>query len=271
MELHRKVNWRISAIQNICCNVGRPTCQTFVFIFKVREVRRFKCILKLPFWACDTVCHISGWLNYLQMDGADEAMDTILMIIISCSTITAQTCELYSLSMPYNGRYCPGDGTVILRSVPHLCRSVCLQSPTCMAYNYNVSGRTCTRLRFPCPETFEHPVMEFVVFTQKPYKQCYTWVTYNVGDALDERMVSQVGRIICRIVRSGNDVVFHWHSWYKLCFAYLSSPFNSDQGYTCQRLRIMEGCTVYWFPYTVRDSYHPELSQQDKWRMEIRC
>ena len=124
MELHRKVNWRISAIQNICCNVGRPTCQTFVFIFKVREVRHFKCISKLPFWACDTVCHISGWLNYLQMDGADEAMDTILMIIISCSTITAQTCELYSLLMPYDGRYCPGDGTVILRSVPHLCRSV---------------------------------------------------------------------------------------------------------------------------------------------------
>ena len=83
--------------------------------------------------------------------------------------------------------------------------------------------------------------------------------------------MSQVGRIICRIVRSGNDVVFHWHSWYKLCFAYLSSPFNSDQGYTCQRLRIMEGCTVYWFPYTARDSYHPELSLQDKWRMEIRC
>ena len=184
-------------------------------------------------------------------------MVTSLVITICSSTLTAQTCELYRLSMPYKGRYCPSDGLVTPLPVPHLCRSMCLESPTCMAYNYNFTDKTCARLTSPCPEAFDDPVMEFVVFTQKPYKQCYGWVPYTVGDALDERMVSETSRIICRMVRSGSDVVCYWHPSERKCFAYLSSPFHSGQGYACQRMRIMEGCTIYWFPYTARDPIPP--------------
>ena len=214
-------------------------------------------LTKLHFWPGNLLWHISGLLCCLQMDATVVNMGITLVMIRVLSIIMAQTCERYSLPMSYEGRYCPGDGIITPLPAPNLCRSLCLQSPTCTAYNYNATATTCTRLTSPCPEAFDDPVMEFVVFTQKPYTQCYTWVTYNVGDALDERIVSQVGRIICRMVRSGNDVVCYWHPRYKKCYAYLSSSFNSAQGYTCQRLRIMEGCTVYWFPYTAHDPIPP--------------
>ena len=122
-----------------------------------------------------------------------------------------------------------------------------------MAYDYNATDKTCTRLTSPCPEAFTNADMEFMVFTQKPYKECYEWIPYTVGDDLDERMVTQRGRIICRMAKSGNDIVCYWHPSERKCFGYLSSSFHSGQGYACQRLRIMEGCTIYWFPYTARD------------------
>ena len=191
------------------------------------------------------------------MDAAVVPMGATQMMIMCLSIITAKTCEFYSSSMPYTGRYCPGDGTTIIIPASYLCQSACVQSPTCMAYNYNATDKTCTRLTSPCPEAFTNPVMEFRVFTQKAYKQCYEWVPYSVGDALDERMVTRPSRIICRMARSGNDIVCYWHASERKCFGYLSSSFHSGQGYACQRLRIVEGCTIYWFPYTARDPIPP--------------
>ena len=180
-----------------------------------------------------------------------------LVMTLFLSTITTQTCELYSLSMSYKGRYCPGDGIATPLPEPHLCRLTCLQSPICMAYNFNETEKSCVFLTSTCPEAFVDPVMELVVFTQRPDEQCYEWITYNSGDALDERMVSQIGRIVCRMKWSGNDIVCHWHEVYNVCFAYFSSAFTSVQGYPCERLRIMEGCVIYWVPYTARDRVPP--------------
>ena len=35
------------------------------------------------------------------------------------------------------------------------------------------------------------------------------------------------------------------------------SQFNHKQGYPCQRLRIKEGCTIFWVPYIARDPIPP--------------
>ena len=215
------------------------------------NILKIRILLILP-----AILHFRFTVVY-NIDATIMTMGTTLVMIVSLSTIMAETCELYSLSMPYEGRYCSSDGTVTPLLAPNLCRSMCLQSPTCLAYNYNFTEKTCTRLTSPCPEAFVDPVMEFVVFTQKPHGQCYEWVPYTVGDVFDERMVSETSRIICRMVRSGSDVVCYWHVAFRKCYAYLSSAFNSGQGYTCERLRIMEGCTIYWFPYTAREPIPP--------------
>ena len=176
------------------------------------------------------------------------------------SAIAAEHCKLFSLSMPYNGRYCPGDGMVSPKLLPHQCRYICLQSTACKAYNYNTTDRTCTRFTSPCPLAFVHTMTEFAVFSEKLTEQCYQWVPYSSEDVIDARMVSTdfPHRIICRMQRDGDDIVCQYNTRYGMCFAHSSiSAFNNKQGYPCQRLRIMEGCTVFWVPYTARDPIHP--------------
>ena len=157
--------------------------------------------------------------------------------------VWAEKCERYSLSMPYKGRYCTGDGIVIPLDAPRLCRYQCILSATCKAYNYNATVGICTCFSSPCPQALGDPAMEFSVFTQRPYEQCYEWIPYNTGDSVDERMiyVDTSFHIIARRQMTGNDIVSYFHTGSYVCYGYFGSSFSSDQ---CQRMRIMEDCTI---------------------------
>ena len=184
----------------------------------------------------------------------------VIGLVASGSGIAANNCEIFTLSMSYNGRYCPGDGIITQNLLPHQCRYICIQSSTCKAYNYNITERACTCFASTCLQALPDTMIAFAVFTQKPVDQCYQWVPYNSGDALNPRMIPTDDPIhyICRMQRSGNDIVCYFQIPYRTCFAsWGSSEFHNGQGYPCQRLQIMEDCTVLWVPYTARDPIPP--------------
>ena len=188
-------------------------------------------------------------------------MDTALVLYTSLSTILAEHCEVYSLFLGYDGRYCTGEGNATWFMPAHHCRATCLESIICKAYNYNVTDGTCTSFTSPCPQAISDPIMEFAVFTHIPYEDCYEWVLYSSGDTLDERMIStdDPRYTICRIHDSGNDVVCYFTTFFPNCYASSGgSPFNSiDRGYPCERFRVKEGCTSFWVPYIAHDPIPP--------------
>ena len=54
------------------------------------------------------------------------------------------------------------------------------------------------------------------------------------------------------------DRVCFYNTEIKKCYASCgSSEFRSAHGYPCHRLRITEGCTVFWIPYVAKDHIHP--------------
>ena len=210
---------------------------------------------------------IRRWYSKFQVDTtmvripvARVSIGTAIGVTAILSALAVEPCKLFSVSEPYNGRYCPGDGMAIPHLLPDQCRYICLASPTCNAYNYNTTERTCTRFVSPCLQAIPDTVMEFAVFTEKPKDQCYQWIPYNSGDAVDPRMVStnDAYRIICRMQKDGDDIVCFYDSHVSKCYAIWESPeFNNAQGYPCQRLRILEDCTVFWVPYTAGHPIHP--------------
>ena len=196
----------------------------------------------------------------MQTGAISLVIGTVCGLIIVLSAIADEQCKLFELSMPYSGRYCPADGMVSIDLLPHQCRYICLQSTACKAYNYNATDGACVLFTSPCPLAVTDTMMEFAVFTDKTIHQCYQWLPYSLGVDTDERMIATDAshRIICRMQKAGDDIVCQYNTRSSRCFANLGiSSFSSKQGYPCQRLRIMEGCTVFWVPYTARDPIHP--------------
>ena len=176
-----------------------------------------------------------------------------LLVVIAVSNVTARSCETYSLSMSYAGRYCTGVGIVILKLLPHQGRHMCLQSAVCKAYNYNTITKTCTRFTSPCAQALVDPVMEFVVFREISAKKCYEWLPYSPGDPLDERLIATETWffVVARLLVNGNDLVCYLHTIFERCFGNLGTNlYNSNGGYPCALLRVVEGCTIFWVPYT---------------------
>ena len=176
-----------------------------------------------------------------------------LLIVTIMLNVAAKRCELYSVAKPYGGKYCTGESTGTLQLLSHQCRYICLQSATCKAYNYNITEGTCTRFKSPCPQVFSDPAMEFVVFRETPVNQCYEWVPYNAGDPLDERMIATDSPwfIVSRLKVNSNDVICYFTTKSNACWGTLGGPeYSTHQGYRCERLRIVEGCTIFWVSYT---------------------
>ena len=177
-----------------------------------------------------------------------------LLTVITVVNVRADRCELYDLAMPYGGRYCIGEGIVTPKLLPHECRYVCLQSPTCRAYNYNLTEGTCTKFTLPCPQAFSDQVMEFVVFSETPVNQCYEWVPYSPGGPLDKRMIASHSPwyVVARLQVSGNDVVSYYIMNQGHCYGTLrGTSYSTKQGgYRCELLRVVESCTIFWIPYT---------------------
>ena len=177
-----------------------------------------------------------------------------LLTIVTVMNVAVNRCEFYNLTMPYKGIYCTGDGTVTLKLLPHECRYMCPQSPICRAFNYNVTEETCTRFTSPCPQAFSDPVMEFVVFRETPVNQCYEWVMYSPGDQLGEQMIATdiPWCVVSRLQVNGNDVVSYFVTDSDHCWGtFGETEYSTQQGYRCERLRVVEGCTIFWVPYTV--------------------
>ena len=197
----------------------------------------------------------------VRMDVTSVIIATAVGVTAIMSSLAVEHCKVFSVSNPYSGRYCPGDGMVTLHMLPRQCGYACLASPTCKAFNYNSTEGSCTRFTSPCLQAIPHTMMKFAVFTEKTKDQCYEWVPYGSGDAVDPRMISadtEGYRIICRMQRDGDDRVGYFFPGQSICYgSWESSEFNSNQGYPSQRLRIMEGCTVSWVPYTAEHPINP--------------
>ena len=188
---------------------------------------------------------------------------TSLVLFTSLSTISAEYCEENSLSMIYNERYCTGEGDSYQHVPPHHCRASYLHSATCHAYNYNITKAICTRFTSPCPEAKIDHFMEFVVITQRPYDECYEWVLYNAKYTVEDRMIytDDPHHMISRMQRDGNDFVSYFDTRRPNCYATTGhSLFRKNDGYPCQRLRIKEGCPIFWVPYTARDPIPPRAA-----------
>ena len=99
--------------------------------------------------------------------------------------------------------------------------------------------------------------MEYAVFTEKTVDQCYEWVPFSPGDATDQRMIFTEVTIfvIARMQIDGNDILGRFPVNGGICYAHRGTTEVKSSGgeYPCQRLRIMEGCTIFWVPYTARD------------------
>ena len=185
-------------------------------------------------------------------------ISTTLVFATNPCSCEAKTCAQYS-SMPYPGIYCPGDGIVTRHPLRHHCRYMCIQLNDCKAYNYNATDGTCLGFTSPCAEALDDPIMEYMVFREKPADQCYEWVQYNSGDAIDQRIIYiRANMVMSRIQRAGQENVGYLVESHRNCYAvWLGSEFDSRSGYPCQLLRIKEGCTIFWVPYIARDPIPP--------------
>ena len=195
----------------------------------------------------------------VRIRAARISTSTVILVTAIMTALAVEHCKLFSVPETDNGRYCPSDGLAIPHLLSDQCKYICIASPRCNAYNYNTTKRTCTRFASPCLQAIPDAVMEFAVFTEKTKDQCYQWIPYSSGDAVDPRMVStdDAHFIICRMQKDGNDIVCFYDSRTSNCYAIWESPEFSSQGYPCQRLRIMEDCTVFWVPYTAGHPIHP--------------
>ena len=176
-----------------------------------------------------------------------------LLAVTTALNVAAKRCERYILSNPHEGWCCTGEGTVTYKLLHHQCKYVCLQSATCKAYNYTVNEGACTRFTSPCPQVFSVPTMGCVVFRETPINQCYEWVPYSSGDPRDERMIATDNRwlTVARLQVSGNEVVGFFTTISKSCLASLEgTTYNSLHGYLCERLLVVQSCTIVWVPYT---------------------
>ena len=187
------------------------------------------------------------------MDMIHVIIGTALAVLGGVTHVLASNCDYLGLSIGYSGMFCTGEGIVTHRLLPHQCRSFCLMSETCRAYNFNLTARTCTSFKSPCPQAFGDVSMEFAVFRKPPIAQCYEWVPYSSGDGIDQRMIftDDPLRLICRLKRDGNDIVCYFHTLLSLCYGnWQGAQFSQSNQYPCQRLRIKYSCTIFWVPFT---------------------
>ena len=194
------------------------------------------------------------------MNARGMIISTALLLVVIPPTVAVKHCKLFSPSMPLEGKYCPGEGIDTPNLLPHQCKYICLQSISCKAYNYNTTERTCTRFTSPCSLAIADTMMEFMVFTERATDQCYQWIPYSSGDTIDPRMIptDDPGRLICRMKKDGSDIVCYFHTTQFRCYGSGGGPeMNNDQGYPCQRMRIVDDCTVFWVPYTAGDLINP--------------
>ena len=170
----------------------------------------------------------------------------ILIFNLLCNTATASenNCESHDFANPFEGRYCPTQGIITpILSWPQ-CKLFCLQTSSCQAVNYNLTNNICTYLTATCPKAIMHPDMTFVLFTGTPSEQCMEWIPTRDARPPGYRSVTEDNiRFVARMQKDGNDFVGYWLMYDRNCYAV--DDVKQFNGYSCQYLRIRDGCTVY--------------------------
>ena len=66
---------------------------------------------------------------------------------------------------------------------------------------------------------------------------------------------------MARLQVNGNDVVSYFVISADACYGTLvHTEYNSHQGHQCERLRVVEGCTIFWVPYTAGRPLQPNAA-----------
>ena len=135
-------------------------------------------------------------------------------------------------------------------------RPMCLQTVNCAAYSYNTSDSTCVRFITPCPLAKNDPVMELGILRARTHLECCEWIPFTCGEPQDDRNVvgGKTGRTVARTTEGEVNYFGYYHTAPDACYIVTSATrVERINGSPCERLRITEGCTVLWAPYTVGD------------------
>ena len=96
--------------------------------------------------------------------------------------------------------------------------------------------------------------MEFGVLTTKSSQDCCEWIPFTPVDPTNERMVAHEINPDRKIARTKiGDANYFGYQIATRGVCYVATNTERIVRHRCQRLRIAEGCTVFWAPYTVGD------------------
>ena len=185
-----------------------------------------------------------------------SALKRSLMIFEFCllyniGTCSSDKCISYDFTNPFRGRYCPTEGIMAPNLSWHHCKLFCLYRSSCQAINYNFTSNLCTYLTATCPKAVSDPNMAIVLFTEWQPEQCMEWIPKEDGDPNKDRSVTEGNdRFVARMQKDGNVFVCYLRSKTDKCYSrHGEDPFSSKDGYTCEYLRIRDGCIVYYVDY----------------------
>ena len=224
-------------------------CTNWIFQRKSHSsVLVWSCI---PFYCCFAV------ENNKMIHCAAHWRHTVWILLMHSFMGWTQSCQLLDNTLVVSGQFCPVKGVVAYIWQRHLCKALCIQSPSCGAYNYNTSDGTCTRLATPCAVLYGNVLMEFGaldvgLIRGGSTQDCCEWIIFTAGDPRDERMVTTEAshRIVARIKKDGRYYFGYHNEMHDRCYTTNGNDQLTNRHDTCERLRIVDGCIARWTPYT---------------------
>ena len=188
-------------------------------------------------------------------------------ILLPCCRCACNSLSTRSTAV---GQYCKYYDVIISWLVSfHECQWLCIQKPMCTATNYNTSENICSLLSTPCPQASSDTLTVYTMFSDIyhiPRDLCLEWVDYIPGMPTDKRWaLTKVGgddkqRVVARITYNGDIYPARMSPFHGICFGTDGVvSFTSSQGYTCQLLRVKDGCTIGFLSYTVGDIIPPNV------------
>ena len=243
---YKEYQWSIAAnlanshLKNIKPQI-RCVCVTYECVFKVVLSRWVKCICTYRLFFAERMGAVS-----LRM--GKHALIFMLNLLCNAATVSGSNCKSHDFADPFEGRYSPTEGIITTISSWPQCKLFCLRTPSCQSVNCNFTNNICTYFTATCTKAISHPGMAFVLFTGTPSQQCMEWIPTRDADPPGDRSVTEDSiRIVARMQKDGNDFVGYW-LMYDLSF-YAMDDRKQFYGYSCQYLRIRDGCTVHYMNY----------------------
>ena len=201
-----------------------------------------------------------------------SSTELVIVILATYILLPCCLCACNSLltRLTAVGQYCEDYGVIIPWAVSfHECKWLCIQKPTCTATNYNTSENICSLLSTPCPQASSDTLMVYTMFSDNyhiPRDLCLEWVDYIPGMPTDNRWaLTKVGgddkqRVVARMTYNGDIYPAHMFPFQSKCFGTDGVvSFKSSQGYTCQLLRVKDGCTIGFLSFTAGDIIPPNV------------